>query len=102
MNKPLGGVMSLEAAKLSDLDFCRWLNASRMIGVSFAAVAVLVACGGSSGGGVGGSTPAGSTACTPVAGASVERVTTSSGVVRGVLAGATWSYRKVPYAAAPV
>src|SRR6185437_12029151 len=38
----------------------------------------------------------------PIAGAPAERVATTSGVVHGAIAGATWSYLGVPYAAPPV
>lgn len=40
--------------------------------------------------------------CTPTAGAAAERVTTSSGVVRGAREGETWTYKNIPFAAPPV
>ncbi|MEO7094452.1 MAG: carboxylesterase family protein, partial [Polyangiales bacterium] len=40
-------------------------------------------------------------ACVPAAGAPAERVTTTSGVVRGARDGETWAYKRVPFAAAP-
>lgn len=44
----------------------------------------------------------GPAACTPSAGAPAERVTTTSGVVRGARDGETWTYKGVPFAAPPV
>jgi len=40
--------------------------------------------------------------CLVIAGAPAERVTTTSGVVRGARDGATWTYKGVPFAAPPV
>jgi para-nitrobenzyl esterase len=66
---------------------------------------VLAACGGDDGGsgdvdaGGGGDAAA---QCPVTAGAPAERVATTSGVVRGAQAGATWAYKRVPYAAPPV
>lgn len=40
--------------------------------------------------------------CMPSAGAPAERVMTTSGVVRGAQDGATWAYKRVPFAAPPV
>jgi para-nitrobenzyl esterase len=41
-------------------------------------------------------------ACTVTAGAPTDVVATTSGRVRGAQAGATWAYKRVPYAAPPV
>lgn len=40
--------------------------------------------------------------CTPTPGAPVERVTTTSGVVRGAADGATLTWKRIPYAAPPI
>ena len=73
------------------------------------ALLALGACGGGGddavtpdGGGDAPGPDASTGACTPVAGAPAERVTTTSGVVRGALVGATWAYQRVPFAAPPV
>lgn len=87
--------MLLEAA-------ARRLLKTTEIFIMFTAVTALMACGGSGGGGGNGDPGTTAGTCTPVAGAPTERVTTTVGVVRGTSAGATWSYRKVPYAVAPV
>ena len=41
-------------------------------------------------------------ACTVTAGAAAERISTTSGVVHGAMAGTTWAYEDIPYAAPPV
>lgn len=48
------------------------------------------------------STPDAPAPCVPSAGAPGERVTTTSGVVRGAMDGGTWAYKRVPFAAAPI
>lgn len=61
------------------------------------------ACGGDDGVSPGPDAgPDAAATCTPVAGPPAERVATTSGVVRGARVGATWAYRKVPFAAPPV
>lgn len=40
--------------------------------------------------------------CTPTPGAPAERVTTTSGVVRGATDGATLTWKRIPYAAPPI
>lgn len=40
--------------------------------------------------------------CTPTPGAPAERVTTTSGVVRGAADGATLTWKRIPYAAPPI
>jgi len=40
--------------------------------------------------------------CQVTAGAAAERVTTTSGVVRGATDGATWAYKGIPFAAPPI
>lgn len=65
------------------------------------AVAMAPGCDGGSATGVDAGVDA-SGACTPVAGAAAERVTTTSGVVHGARDGETWAYKGVPYAAPPL
>jgi para-nitrobenzyl esterase len=82
----------------------RLLNKMK-ISALVAVMTALVACGGGGGGGGDGGNGGpgtGTSACTPVAGAATERVMTTVGVVHGLASGATWSYRKIPYAVAPI
>lgn len=65
----------------------------------------LAACGGGGGGGddaVDAANPDSAPACAVTPGAPAETVATTGGVVRGKMAGATWTYQGVPYAAPPV
>jgi para-nitrobenzyl esterase len=60
-------------------------------------LAGLAACGDS-----GDSQPDASARCMPMPGAPAETVMTTSGLVRGALAGTTLSYKRVPFAAPPI
>jgi para-nitrobenzyl esterase len=62
---------------------------------------LLAACGGSGGGD---DAPADAVVarCLPAPGAATETVVTTSGVVRGAPAGATFAYKRIPFAAPPV
>jgi para-nitrobenzyl esterase len=68
--------------------------------------AALAACGGGSSGSPDGRPPDDATPdaprCPVTAGAPGERVSTTSGVAHGTRAGATWSYKAIPFAAPPV
>ncbi len=65
----------------------------RSVALTFA---VLAGCSGGDGDGDA------NALCPVTPGAPGERVATTSGTVRGVQAGATWAYKRVPYAAPPV
>ncbi len=68
----------------------------------FSTVAVfLVACGGGDDGG-GGPLDGPVSACDPGLGPVGERVPTTSGVVNGATDGATWAFKRIPFAAAPL
>ncbi len=64
--------------------------------------AALLGCGGDDTASPDAAGPDADSPCTPVAGAPAEVVATSGGRVRGVQDGGTWTYRGVPFAAAPV
>ncbi|MDQ3334110.1 MAG: carboxylesterase family protein [Myxococcota bacterium] len=62
---------------------------------------VLVACGGSDSGGDDAPAPDAALRCMPAPGAAAETVMTTSGLVRGAVAGGTLAYKRVPFAAPP-
>jgi para-nitrobenzyl esterase len=75
--------------------------------LTVAILATAVACGGGDDPADPDATPSdggldAAAACQPVAGAPAERVTTTSGVLRGAQLGGTWAYRGVPFAEPPV
>jgi para-nitrobenzyl esterase len=72
----------------------------RMMKPSALFMIALAACGDTSDGDD--TPPDANPRCVPVAGAAADTVMTTSGLVRGAVAGATFAYKRVPFAAPPL
>jgi para-nitrobenzyl esterase len=84
----------------------RMMNTTRLMrvlaaGLTATAAAALAACGDTSNGDDD-TPPDASPRCIPAPGSATETVMTTSGLVRGAVADATFAYKRVPFAAPPV